>query len=334
MRAIILSLALATTLSAAPESELIYTDAPFPSAHASTVMETADGDILASWFGGSDEGEPDVAIYTARMTDGKWSAPVEVARHENTPTWNPVLFRTQDADTGDDTVWLFYKFGDSPRTWTGAYMSSKDDGRTWSESTVLPTGILGPVRAKPLILPDGTIIAGSSHESYHSWTSYAEVTKDPAGVWARSNPIVIPDHPYGSIQPTIVPFAGGVRMFVRTRGKGKIGVSESYDGGRNWTPIRMTDLPNPNAGVDAVRLQDGRLVLIYNHTPKGRSPLNLAVSKDDGETWTSFLALEVQDGEYSYPAIIQHSDGSLHMTYTFKRETIKHVRVPLDEIPD
>lgn len=315
-------------LSGAAEHEFIYTEAPFPSCHASTVMETKDGELLAAWFGGSDEGENDVAIWLSRKGAEGWSAPVEVARHENTPTWNPVLFRTHDG-----TTWLYYKFGTSPREWTGAYRASEDDGRTWGEVRLLPTGLLGPVRNKPLILPDGTVVAGSSHESYRSWTSYAEISRDDGKSWERSGPVVHPSQPYGTIQPAVVPISGGLRMFVRARNVGRICSADSYDGGMTWSPARETELPNPNSGIDTVRLADGRMVMVYNHTDRGRSPLNLAVSHDEGATWERFMDLETEPGEYSYPAIIQHSSGAVDVTYTWKRERIKHVRVALDEIP-
>lgn len=327
-RLVAIALSAAGLAAAAPSHEFVYTEAPFPSCHASTIVETGTGELLAAWFGGTDEGENDVAIWIARKTADGWSAPEEVARHENTPTWNPVLFRTLDGVT-----WLFYKFGTSPREWTGAFRRSEDDGKTWSDVELLPTGLLGPVRNKPLILPDGTVVAGSSHESYRSWTAYAEISRDPGRLWERSGPAALPDQPYGVIQPAIVPIRGGLRMFLRTRNVGKVGVADSWDGGRTWSTVRTTDLPNPNSGIDAVGLQDGRIVLVYNHTERGRTPINVAVSADEGETWNSFLALETEPGEYSYPAVIQHSDGSVHITYTWKRERIKHVTVPLSDIP-
>ena len=73
-------------------------------------------------------------------------------------------------------------------------------------------------------------------------------------------------------------------------------------------------------------LADGRHLLVYNHTKRGRSPLNVSVSKD-GKTWQAALVLEDQPGEYSYPAMIQTADGLVHITYTWKRERVKHVVV-------
>ena len=88
--------------------------------------------------------------------------------------------------------------------------------------------------------------------------------------------------------------------------------------------MKSTVLPNPSAGIDAVALKDGRALLVYNHTETARSPLNVAVSLD-GKSWSAALILENQPGEYSYPAVIQTADGLVHVTYTWKRERIKHV---------
>jgi predicted neuraminidase len=324
----ILLLAGLSDAQAEPGAEFVFEQASFPSCHASTILEAKNGDLLAAWFGGSREGADDVAIWLSRRSGDDWSAPLEMARHEQTPTWNPVLFRAADG-----TTFLFYKFGTSPREWTGAYRSSVDDGRTWSDSTTLPAGLLGPIRNKPLILPDGTIVSGASNESYQAWASWVEISRDDGRTWTRFGPISHPAEPFGIIQPAIVPVPGGLRMFVRARNVGRICSAESYDGGRTWSPAWETELPNPNSGIDAVGLADGRIVLVYNHTERGRTPLNVAVSADHGKTWNSFLALEDQPGEYSYPAVIQASNGDLLITYTWKRERIKHVRIPLADVP-
>jgi predicted neuraminidase len=109
-------------------------------------------------------------------------------------------------------------------------------------------------------------------------------------------------------------------------------VADSSDAGLTWTQARPLEVPNPNSGLDAFRLLDGRTVLIYNNTTSGRTPLNLAVSKD-GEHLSMFQTLESQPGEYSYPAIIQAQSGDLLMTYTWNRKTIRYVRLSLSYIP-
>ncbi len=121
---------------------------------------------------------------------------------------------------------------------------------------------------------------------------------------------------------------GVLQAIGRTRSSGVFQVW-SHDNGRTWGEMTATGLPNPNSGTDAVTLADGRGLLVYNHNPKnkGRSPLNVALT-DDGKTWRGALVLEddpdAHDG-FAYPAVIQTSDGLVHITYTWRRERIKHV---------
>jgi len=308
-------------------SEFIFENAAFEACHASTIVETAEGDLLAAWFGGKREGASDVAIWMSRHSVGRWSAPVVVAREPGVPTWNPVLFRGSDI-----RIWLFYKFGPSPETWTGAYKITGDDGKTWTAPAHLPAGLLGPIKNKPIRLANGDIVAGSSVESYESWTGWVERSSDDGQTWTKHGPIAIPGEPFGLIQPTLVELAPDrLRLFARTR-QGFIYMADSADGGRTWSAARPTSLPNPNSGIDGVRLRDGRILLVYNHSARGRTPLNVALSSDGGETWTPFVELETAPGEYSYPAVIQSANGDVHITYTWKRKRIKHAVISKDSL--
>ena len=310
-------------MGAEVRSEFIFEQAPFSECHASTLAEAANGDFLAAWFGGTQEGASDVAIWMSRLASGKWSPPEEVARESAVPTWNPVLFRGQD-----ERIWLFYKLGPSPMTWTAAYKISTDHGKNWSAATYLPAGLLGPIKDKPIRLSNGDIVAGSSVESYKSWAGWVERSTDEGRTWTKHGPIVIPGAPFGLIQPTLVELGPNrLRLFARTR-QGYIYKADSWDGGRTWSSARPTPLPNPNSGIDSVRLRDGRILLVYNHASSGRTPLNVALSSDGGETWMPLLVLESEPGEYSYPAVIQAADGNVHITYTWKRKRIKHVTIP------
>ena len=326
--------------------KFIYTEAPFASAHASTLVQLKNGDILAAWFGGTHENAPDVAIWASRRTAGKWSAPVEIVREPNIATWNPVLFHTKDS-----RLWLYYKFGPNPREWTGARLVSTDDGKTWSQPEHLPAGLLGPIKDKPLVLANGTIVSGTSVESYTSWATWIERSTDNGTTWQKIGPITVSskftdlagpptlgatssEHVSGIIQPAIVELAPNhLRLYARSTSEiGHISVADSFDSGLTWTQAHPIDLPNPNSGIDAVRLRDGRIVLVYNHTSTGRTPLNLAVSSD-GEHFKMFLTLEDEPGEFSYPAIIQGKDDALYVTYTWNRKRIRFARVPLSSVP-
>ena len=310
--------------------EFIYEEAPFPSCHASTLVEVEPGHILAAWFGGSDEGEKDVAIWISHRKEGKWSAPVEAARHEEVPCWNPVLWR----DLKSGQILLFYKAGPSPMTWSGFLRKSSDGGQAWTPTRILPAGIFGPIRAKPFQLEDGTLICGGSVETWQAWGCRCEITPDVGETWTVSNPINLPDDPFGIIQPTIFRTGPGqLRMLTRSRRGKKIATATSSNDGRTWTQASHTDLPNPSAGIDAVNLEDGRVALIYNDTERGRSPLSVALSSDQGVTWKKVLDLENEPGkEFSYPAMIQTSDGMLAATYTWRRERIRFVVVDLKRL--
>ncbi len=307
--------------------EFIFESAPFPSVHASTIAESKDG-LVAAWFGGTREGASDVGIWLSRQLNGKWTPPVELGtgvQPDGTryPTWNPVLFELRPGE-----LTLFYKVGPSPRAWWGMARTSKDNGRTWSEARRLPEGFLGPVKNKPVRLSDGTILAPSSTESPEtpsSWRVHFERSRDGGATWEIVRPSSSAGTPpIDAIQPSILIHADGrLQAIGRTR-SGRVFETWSGDRGQTWSAVGLIALPNPSAGTDAMTLKDGRHLLVYNHTPKGRTPLNVAMSRD-GTTWQGVHVLETEPGEYSYPAVIQTSDGLVHITYTWKRERIKHV---------
>jgi predicted neuraminidase len=309
--------------------EFLFETAPFPSVHASTLVETQEG-LVAAWFGGTRESAPDVGIWLSRHVKGAWTAPVEVATGTQPdgarlPCWNPVLFQLSS-----DALTLFYKVGPTPRTWWGMSRVSRDNGRTWSDAQRLPDGILGPIKNKPVRLADGSIVSPSSTESNDQanlWRVHFERSVDGGRTWTVARPAPGGDGPeLQSIQPSILVHPGGRLQAVGRTRSHRVFETWSEDGGRTWSAVALTKLPNPSAGTDAVTLADGRHLLVYNHTPKGRSPLNVAVSRD-GRNWSAALVLERDPGEYSYPAVIQAADGLVHVTYTWKRQRIRHVTV-------
>jgi predicted neuraminidase len=341
-----------------PSGEFVFApgSTSFPQSHASTVVELRNGDLLAAWFGGTHEGAPDVAIWMARFHSGHWSAPEAIAREHETPTWNPVLFHTLDG-----RLWLYFKAGESAAAWSSARMVSTDEGKSWSTPERLPAGLLGPIRTKPLVMADGTIVAGSSVEAYKTWACWIERSTDGGVTWRKIGPIVLTetqdnaetpsidlriDSPElrekeiagrefkGIIQPTVVSLGGRhLRLYARSRSRAaKIMIADSQDGGLTWSKTRFLQVPNNNSGLDVVVLRDGRVVLVCNDVPNGRTPLTLLESAD-GEHFKPFATLEASPGEYSYPALIQRRDGDLEMTYTWQRTAIKHVHMQLSDVP-
>ena len=114
-----------------------------------------------------------------------------------------------------------------------------------------------------------------------------------------------------------------------TRRVGFVCTAQSHDYGRTWSAVEATAVPNPNSGLDAVRLADGRIVLACNPVQEGRTPLSLLASRDNGSTWEHVVDLETGPGEYSYPAIIQSRAGTVHVAYTYQRSQIRHAAVVL-----
>lgn len=310
-------------------SEFIYETAPFPECHASTLAETPQG-LVAAWFGGTREKHPDVGIWLSRQEKVGWTSPTEVATGvqpdgKRLPCWNPVLFQVPKGD-----LLLFYKVGPSPSTWWGMLKRSGDGGKTWSAAERLPDGILGPIKNKPVLLASGGLLCPSSSEE-PTWRVHFEQTSDWGKTWQKTPPLNdgVDD---GAIQPSVLFHPNGrLQALCRSQKSGFIAETWSDDGGKTWSPLAKTGLPNPNSGTDAVTLADGRQVLVYNPVPPTpgqwggpRTPLVVAIS-GDGKAWKTVATLESEPGEFSYPAVIQTADGRVHVTYTWKRKRIRHV---------
>jgi len=318
-------------------SEYIYPldNRPTPQCHASTIAETKTG-FIASWFGGTEEKNPDVGIWVSINENGVWNKPFEAANGiqkdgKRYPCWNPVLFQPKDGD-----LMLFYKVGPDPQNWRGMITTSSDNGKTWSSPKALPDSILGPIKNKPIQLKDGTIICPASSED-KGWRIHFETTTDLGKSWKRSAPIN-DGKDFSAIQPSILIHPNSVLQILCRSREGVIVQAWSKNGGKSWSRLSATELPNPNSGTDAVTLKDGRHLLVYNHSGMvegrwggDRTPLNVTIS-NDGINWKSVLILENALGEYSYPAVIQGENGLVHITYTYKRDTIKHVVIDPSKI--
>ncbi|MFT3933311.1 MAG: exo-alpha-sialidase [Chitinophagaceae bacterium] len=310
-------------------NEFIYQQAPFPSCHASTIAETPAG-VMAAWFGGTDEGNNDVCIWGSRFVNQKWTVPFKIADgviNETTryACYNPVLYQVPGGD-----LLLFYKIGPNVVGWTGWMMRSKDNGKTWSKREALPTGILGPIKNKPVLIK-GVLLCPSSTEN-NGWQAHFEYTNDWGKTWTKSTDLN-DGSTISAIQPTILQYKNNqLQALYRSRNK-TINETWSSDGGKTWSAMQATGLPNNNSGIDAVTLKDGRQLLVYNHVKQEllsnegrgpRSPLNVALSAN-GKTWKAAVVLEDEPGEYSYPSVIQTADSLVHIVYTWKRQLIKHV---------
>lgn len=312
-------------------SEFIYDSASFPSCHAATIAETPDG-LIAAWFGGSAEANPDVCIYTSRNVNGMWTAPERAADGVindtlRYPLWNPVLFQIPDGD-----LLLFYQTTNEHDDRLGLLKRSQDNGLTWSAADSLPDGFMGPEKNKPVLLDNGTLLCPSAYRKKCFCVCF-NASKDFGKTWELIGPIHS-SSTYTAIQATILTHKNGdLQLLCRSRNS-VIPTSWSYDNGKTWSLMQSSGLPNNWSGIDAVSLQDGRHLLVYNHvaTPIGarkghRTPLNVAYS-EDGKKWYAALVLEDSEiSQYSYPSVIQSKDGFIHIVYTWRREKIKYVKI-------
>jgi alpha-L-rhamnosidase len=289
--------------------------------------------LIAAWFGGTKEGNKDVCIWTSHLVNNKWMEPVKVADGVLNDSvryacYNPVLLYAPNGE-----LLLFYKIGPNVAGWTGWMMRSKDNGKTWSKREALPEGFLGPIKNKPILL-NGVLLCPSSTEK-NGWKAHIEYTTDFGKTWTKSEAIN-DGKTIQAIQPSILKYADGrLQILCRSRNT-TLNESWSTDGGKTWSEMKASPLPNNNSGTDAVTLKDGRQLLVYNHllpdaswvNGKGpRTPLNVAISKD-GKQWMAALVLEDSPiSQYSYPSVIQTKDGLVHIVYTWRREKIKHVVV-------
>ena len=360
------------------EDNFLYETTSFPQCHAGTILELPNGDLLASYFGGTRERNPDVCIWVSRKTKGsdKWDEPVLAADgvfelgtpdallagindstteasagpilpyHNGTlkrkACWNPVLYQMPDGE-----ILLFFKIGLKVADWTGWLVRSNDGGKTWSKREALPKGFIGPVKNKPELI-NNRLVCGSSTEG-DGWRLHFEIYDLATKQWKYVGPIEAEDairtdkpeklQPIFIIQPSIIKLKDGrLQVLCRTR-NAKIGTSFSSDGGDTWSKVTLLDVPNNQSGTDAVTLKDGRHVLIYNNfetvlgTPKGpRTPISIALS-DDGTNWKHALTLEDSPiSQYSYPAIIQGKDGSLHCIYTWRRLRMAYKKIDLKKL--
>ncbi|MBK0368302.1 sialidase family protein [Flavobacterium agrisoli] len=305
--------------------------------HAATLVEYRPNEILAAWFGGTHEGAKDVSIYIASFKDKKWSNPKKcveplIKDGDTLPCWNPVLFKSKQQN-----LYLFYKIGKNPREWFGAMIVSKDNGKTWSNPVYLPKGILGPIRNKPIEIQPGIILCGSSTESIedNKWRVFIETYHEATDSWSTTG--ISDKKKFDIIQPTfLVHDDNKIQILSRSR-HNKLISSWSEDNGKTWQKTDTIHVVNSNSGVDALTLSENYFLLVNNPLKmgkdwfNGRNILDVEYSKD-GMKWKKLFDLENQpEGEFSYPAIIQTEDKTIHILYTYNRKWIKHTSFDLQK---
>ena len=307
-------------------SELIFEKTPWAAVHhCSTLTEAANGDLLCLWYGGSYESADDQVLFLARRkpVERIWQEPEIVVHNPGQPPGNALIFRD-----GLDRIWIVWgRMEVSRPVRRGAgwgkcslmFRISDDNGMTWSEDKELEGSFGSLPRNTTITLDTGELILPLTGHVEGQRGSFFLKTADNGATWEHSGLIK------GGSQPTFIQRSDGSLLALMRR-QPRIMKSESFDRGKTWTPSERTDFKNPDSGIAMTRLNNGHLLLVFNDTDQeDRTPLSIARSVDEGRTWEPPEILEARWGEYSYPCIVQTLDGKIHITYTYRRWTIKHV---------
>lgn len=293
--------------------------------HSSTLTELPNGDLMSALWCGSREGASDARIMASRLRSGtdSWGPPETLADTPDRFDGNPVLFTVPDG-----RVWLFYSVRDPDAPGMVQIMTreSLDGGDTWTPPVKFVTERGVRTRNRPITIKGGEILL-PLHE-LRSGGSLFFISPDLGVNWIASEPIVCPN---GCIQPSVISRSDGslytlMRSWNEDPGKRYLLQSESHDFGRSWSPPTYSRIPTVSSAIEMIRLKNGHVVLAFNDgAGRERTSLNLVLSLDEGRTWTFNRVLESGKGPFSYPSLIQTRDGNIHITYTYRRNTIKHV---------
>jgi predicted neuraminidase len=318
--------------------ELINPGSPRAMSHVASICELPDGRLAAVWYAGSREGAPDVAVCFARLPRGQtnWSTPQTILTPERASrelhravrkVGNPVIF----SDAGGGKLWLLY-VTITLGGWSGSSLNlttSNDGGLTWTPSrrlTLSPFFNLSElVRNRPVPLSDRGWVVPIYHECIGKFPELLWLREGADGLAATKSRIT---GGRSGFQPALVALGTNTALaFMRDCSPRRlISVAQTDDAARTWSPPRALDLPNPDSGLSAIRLTDGRILLAFNDSDTGRGNLRLAASADEGRTWKRLATLEEEPGaEFSYPFLLQARDGTIHLVYTWKRQAIRHV---------
>lgn len=312
--------------------------------HPACIAELANGDLYLAWYGGQGEYEGDTKVWSMRLRKGEtnWQGPWIIADTPNRGDGNPVVWQAPDG-----LVWLFWvvRYGE---TWSESRIMakiSKDGAQSWNTDAFPVAYELGMmVRCKPVDMGGGEFLLPIYHETGHDReivgadTTSLFLRYDPTkNIFTETNRIA---SRIGNLQPSAVAITKDYLVSYSRRGGGYENVkdgyivrSESKDGGRTWSPGTETKIPNPNSAVDLLKLQNGHILLVYNEDMNNRTPLTVAISTDNEQTWQYKKNLLAGNDDYAYPYAIQTKDGKIHIVFTQEiRTVVMHAVFDEDDI--
>ncbi|MFC1613738.1 exo-alpha-sialidase [Gemmatimonadota bacterium] len=311
-------------------AELIFKPSlRFPRCHSSTITALPDGSLISAWWNGSEEGGRDNVVRGSRRPAGRnqWETPVILADTPDTTEGNPVFFAAPNGE-----VWLFYRAG---FPWAKMmWVKSADMGKTWGQPEVFLDKPGWSFRSRVLLLANGDIIIPVMTHGSEGFTPIGSSTAfiysvDNGESWKQTRQILTEPR---SNEPSVIQRSDGsllayMRPYDPNLDDRLLWQSESFDNGRTWSEAARTALKNPSKAIELLKLGNGHVVLVYNKCQTTLSQLCLALSLDEGRTWSYRRILEDSPGRFTYPTLSQSADGLIHLSYTFRRTHIKHVEV-------
>lgn len=306
-----------------------------PYKHPASITELDNGDLYLVYYGGGGEYADATAVFGSRKPKGSnhWTQPRKLASDPFRPLGNGVIWQAPDK-----VLWLFYvvRFGE---TWSSSRIQVKistDRGETWSDPSLLALEAGMMVRGRPIVLAGGHYLlpvyheTGEDREVVGPGSTSRFLRYDPVNrQWSAAGII---RSTKGNIQPAPVQLPDGRLIAYCRRGGGYGPVTdgfmvraESTDAGLTWTEGRDSAFPNPNSAIDFIRLKNGHLLLVYNHSMHRRTPLRVAISADEDRSWPWYRDIGTGENDFAYPVAIQTADGKIHVIYTSdRRKQINH----------
>ncbi|AWM28844.1 sialidase family protein [Sinorhizobium fredii] len=341
--------------SSQPGRHDAYLPSPCVQNHAANLAFLPEGTLTCVWFGGTMEGMGDISVYMSRLEPGarRWSEPEKMSDDPAKSEQNPLIFTAPDG-----RVWLLFTSQTSGNQ-DGAVVKrqiSTDGGKSFGPTEVL-CDIPGTFVRQPIIvnaagdwlLPVFRCIG----EAGRRWTGAVDraavlVSRDQGKSWTMAE---VPDS-IGAVHMNIVPAEDGTLVaFYRNRFATNVLRSQSSDAGLNWTAPKAVELPNNNSSIQAIRMKNGAIAMVYNHSNASmsdarrhslydeiesdggedngsteavasarpavwgvpRAPLSLAFSTDGGRTFPRRIDLDTGDGY----CLSNNSKDSLNREFSY-----------------
>ena len=308
---------------------------PTKAVHAISVVSEDNNDLVAFWYGGSQEAKPDVALYTSRYLAEQqtWQAPQKLTDRlqvtRDTHRMTIIIGNATAIKVQQRTLLFFVSVGAGG--WAASSLNvtySDDDGQSWSKAQRIISSpflnISTLVRNPPVQVEDNLIAIPAYHESLNQYSEILWVNTD--GKLINKTRVLAGMH---AIQPVIFSRDNHITVLHRSMDLSlpQVIARTSETMMHSWNKTEILDLPNSDSAMDGLELENGQWLLAYNHLHKGRERIDLAISQGPHSSWSEPFNIEHNPKQdFAYPVLIQTADGIIHLFYTVDRTDFRHIR--------